>query len=484
MIEIRNLSYWYENTTQPALVEITLEIQEGEFVVLTGPSGCGKSTLALAIGGYLIPQFGGRVEGTLRVNGLDALSSPPYQVAEVVGLVQQNPENQFCTLTVADEIAFGLENRCLPPKRIQEKLSWALEIVHASHLRDRPLSTLSGGEKQKIAIASMLVADPRVLIFDEPTSNLDPTATAAIFKVLDTIRRELAITIIVIEHKLGFLRRFHPRLIRMEGGRIIEDAGQIPPAQPPTFRQPAPAGPILASTQRLGHHYGPQQALEGIDLTLHGGQLVAVMGDNGSGKTTLLRSLMGLLQPSTGEVWVLGREMRQWRVSELARHVGYLFQNPDHQLLANTVWDEAILLGRNLQMLKEVIPRAEHLLQKTGLGSRRTSHPFQLSYGEKRRLNFISVTAHKPQIVLADEVLIGQDPQNAAYLMEFLRSIADEGGSVLLALHDPQVALRYADRVLFLAQGKLLFDAPPQKAFQTLAQLGYAAYLEGVKGSA
>ena len=222
MISIDGLTFRYPGSAEYALRDVHLEIAPGEFVVVTGPSGCGKSTLALAVGGYLFSRYDGEISGAVTVAGMDVRRSPTYDVAEVVGLVQQNPENEFCTLTVRDGVAFGLENRCLPREEIKQRVAWALDVVGADHLADRALATLSGGEKQKIAIAAMMAAKPSVLIFDEPTSNLDPTATAEIFDVIARIRSKSQVTVIVIEHKVDYLRSFEPRLVMMEEGRISE----------------------------------------------------------------------------------------------------------------------------------------------------------------------------------------------------------------------------------------------------------------------
>ncbi len=223
MISIRDLGFRFRGSKHDALQNVSLTIEPGEFVAITGPSGCGKSTLALAIGGYLFRQFDGDATGTVTIDGMDVREQPIFDVAEIVGLVQQNPEAQFCTLTVQDEVAFGLENRCLSQAEIRDRMAWALSIVRAEHLADRALATLSGGEKQKVAIAAMMAAKPQILIFDEPTSNLDPAATAEIFEVIQHIRDKAGITVLVIEHKVGYLQPFEPRLVAMDAGQIVYD---------------------------------------------------------------------------------------------------------------------------------------------------------------------------------------------------------------------------------------------------------------------
>jgi energy-coupling factor transport system ATP-binding protein len=383
---------------------------------------------------------------------MDARQSPIYDVAQVVGLVQQNPEAQFCTLTVRDEVAFGLENRCLPRDEIRERMDWAFSIVGAGHLRDRMLASLSGGEKQKVAIAAMMAAKPQVLMFDEPTSNLDPAATAEIFQVIEHIQAKAGITVIVIEHKVEYLRRFGPRLVAMDDGCVVYD-GPMPETarnQPPVT--PRPTGPVLGEP--------------------------LVMGDNGSGKTTFLHCLLGLRQPSRGCVEVIGRDTRQAAVSELARQVGFVFQNPDHQLFADSVWEEATFAPRNFgEQDADSEVRVGELVARCGLGDRLQDHPYRLSYGQKRRLNLISVLSYQPALILLDEVLIGQDPANAAFLLGLLQDHVSGGGAVIMVNHAPGITRRYASRLLFLDSGKIIIDAPNGQAFEQLTSLGREAYV-------
>jgi energy-coupling factor transporter ATP-binding protein EcfA2 len=485
MIAVDELSYRFQGSEQYALRDLSLGIEPGEFLVVTGPSGCGKSTLALAIGGYLFRQFEGQAQGTVTVDGMDVRGSPIYDVAEIVGLVQQNPEAQFCTLTVGDEIAFGLENRCLSRARIRERMAWALSIVGAEHLQDRTLSTLSGGEKQKVAIAAMMAAKPEVLIFDEPTSNLDPTATAEIFGVIEQIRQKAAITVIVIEHKVNYLRRFDPRLIQMEDGRIArdgrmeasDDAGQKESRIPSLPPAPMTSAPVIR-VENLHAGYDGEPVLRDLSLEVRPGEFLVVMGDNGSGKSTFLHCLLGLRQPSEGRVEVMGQDTKHAPVSQLARQVGFVFQNPDHQLFADSVWEEASFAARNFGALDgKTEARTGELLARCGLGDRLDDHPYRLSYGQKRRLNLVSVLSYAPRLILLDEVLIGQDPHNAAFLLDLLREHVAGGGAVIMVSHAPEITNRYASRLLFFEDGGVLVDAPIDRAVSQLEALGKVAYV-------
>jgi energy-coupling factor transporter ATP-binding protein EcfA2 len=301
--------------------------------------------------------------------------------------------------------------------------------------------------------------------------------------VIEHIRAKAGITVIVIEHKVDYLLPFGPRLVAMDSGRIVYDgpfdeAHRRPslPARKPSS-PPACGEPPVVRVENLHVGYNGQPVLRGLSLDVRAGEFVAVMGDNGSGKSTFLHSLLGLLKPDRGRVQVLGQDTQQVSVSRLARQVGFVFQNPDHQLFADGVWEEATFAPRNFGVLDGAAEaRVGELLARCGLDDRRDDHPYRLSYGEKRRLNLVSVLAYGPRLVLLDEMLIGQDAANAAFLLELLGEQVDEGGAVIMVNHAPEVTHRYATRLLFFNDGNVIVDAPTEAAFEQLRSMGREAY--------
>ncbi len=477
MIRFENFSYRYAENHREALRDVNLEIGRGELVLLTGPSGCGKTTLFMALAGFLFSRFEGQVSGTVEIAGLDPTREPIYTIADAVGLVQQNPEDQFCTLMVEDEIAFGLENRLLPREEIESRLAWSLDAVGAAHLRGRELASLSGGEKQKIALAAILAAGPRVILFDEPTSNLDICSTQEIFDVILNLRRQTDLTLLVVEHKLDFLQSAGPRLITMESGRITAPSDQKPAAdiQPPTFSG-SREEPLLEARNVSAGYDTP--VLSGINLDLYPGELVSLLGDNGSGKSTLLLSLVGLVPRLAGTVRFQGRDTADFGHG-LFRDIGLVFQNPDHQLFATTVWKEAVLGAENFGLPPGYEDSIRSLLEQAGLGDRLECHPYQLSFGEKRRLNLISVLGYRPRILFLDEIYIGQDRRSTLFLHSLLCSYVEEGNCVVLVNHNPAYYAYASTRLVFLRDGCIAVDSPLIEARVALQELGENAWSGG-----
>ena len=492
LIEIENFSYTYPGETQPALRNINLAINSGAFVVITGKSGSGKSTLGKALAGFLFQDEMPNYNGKILVKGVDMTHLPVQEACEYAAYVQQNPEDQFCTLSVMDEIAFGLENFGMDPELIEGRIDLVLEIVQGKDLKKRDLASLSGGEKQKIAIASLLALEPDVLILDEPTSNLDPIATKHVFKTLYQIRKKRNLTVIIIEHKLSQLIPLEPEYYELEKGELVPrevvDVAQ-PSILQPTIKQESYSEPKTQITEdlidlsKVTVDLDGNRILDQIDLKIKPGEFIALMGPNGSGKSTLLETVMGFHPLQSGLCTVFNKPQANRFTSALVRDIGYIFQNPDHQLFTQSVWDESTFTSSNLAVLDdEKKAQAKKWLDQMGLGARLDDHPQRLSYGEKRRLNLISAMLHSPKLLLIDELLIGQDLNNAQQWMRFLNDYTKQGGAVLLVNHHPDLTQSYCDRIVFLEQGYIILDLPTSSAFQDLAVLGYDTFLpSGIK---
>lgn len=501
MVHFEQFGWQFAGTSPPALSDISLTVQRGEFVVVTGPSGSGKSTLALALCGLLVGRHAGEVRGRVLIEGQDVSAMPAHRVAELVGLVQQNPDAHFAALTVSDEIAFGMENRCWPRTDILHASTQALELLGITHLRERSLDTLSGGEKQRVAVASMIAGRPAALVLDEPTASLDPEASGALFRALADLSRRTGLTVVIIEHKLMQLWPLRPRLIRLVGGRVVTDlpagASDWDDVVPTVNRAEMPGRPSVVADDPLvvlanvSVRLESSTILDNVSLRVGCGEVVAVLGPNGGGKTTLLQCLMGLVPSASGSVRVCGEPVSAAAVSRLARHVGLVFQNADHQLVADTVWREALFAVRYLkQPVAPVEAEAARLLAAAGMDARTEDHPYRLSWGQKRRLNLISAVLHRPALLLLDEPFAGQDWENVVFLLNAMRGVLGgaagatdrsagprRAGACLMVTHDPRIVARSCTRMLFIERGRILVDAPTQKAFERLRDLGRVAYL-------
>jgi energy-coupling factor transport system ATP-binding protein len=492
MISIKNLSFSFFNSDRNALDGVSLEIPEGQFLVVTGPSGCGKSTLALAIGGYIPQVIDGRMEGSVTVDGRDTAKSELSELATRVGIVQQDPESQLCTLSVQDEVAFGPENLNLSVDEIRDRVDDSLGLAGAAYLKGRQVHELSGGEKQRVAIASVLAMRPGTLILDEPTSNLDPSCASTVLRTIEALRGASGMTIIVIEHKLDRLMRLADRLVVMDAGRVAIDGR--PDEVLDRYRErvkaigvrlPHRACPVFAAdgggtssplvdVRGLKVSYDGKEALKGIDFRAYPSEVVGIIGPNGSGKTTFLNVLMGLLRPTAGTASVLGLDASKARVSEMARNSGFVFQNPNHQIFEKTVYDEAAFACRNFGLDESAVMP---MLRKYGLAAYEKKHPLGISFGEKRRLNLCSVLPHRPSLILLDEPFVGQDYVNVTRMCEDLLQLKAEGKSVVLVSHDVDMVYKYCDRIALFKDGRVLVDAAPGAAMRRIKSLGMVDYV-------
>ena len=491
MIHLERFAWRYADSAVWALRDVNLAIDTGQFVAIAGASGSGKSTLAQAMAGLLVGRRAGQHEGSIDVAGKDVSAAPLHAVAERIALVQQNPETHFATLTVRDELAFALENRCAARDVIERRSRQAGELLGISHLADRELASLSGGEKQRVAVASIVASDPAVIVLDEPSASLDPEASAELFRLLAGLCRDTGLTVAIIEHKLAQLLPLGPRLIRLNAGRIVEDrlrAGPlelrqtVPSAMGRSaqkhFQEAAQQAVSIARTSHLNVDLGGMTILRDVSLRLDAGQCAALVGPNGGGKTTLLHALVGLLSPSKGSIQVGDTLVGPSTVAHLARDVGFVFQNADHQLVADSVREEAIFAARRLGILDPALEEeALALLDRARLANRLDDHPFALSWGEKRRLNLISAVLHRPKLLLLDEPFAGQDNDNITFLLDVIDDLVqNQGAACLLVIHDAHVVARLCNRVLFMVDGRIEVDAPTADAFGRLRARGYDAY--------
>jgi energy-coupling factor transport system ATP-binding protein len=501
-IQIRNLSFTYHGSLTPALQHINLNISTSEFVVISGPSGSGKSTLSRCLAGFIPHEYPGELQGSVTILTQDTQTTTISDLARTINLIQQDPDSQLVTLKVLNELAFGPENFLLSPEDIQLRVETALQAVSASQLKTRNTYTLSGGEKQKIVIASFLTIQPPILILDEPTSRLDPATAEDVIGTLRQLHHN-GVTIFVVEHRIQPFLQYANRVLLLNEGRIqfngTPDQLKTQPdtlinmgvaLHPSTFADSAYVRSPMPEKERIevinltfnypqvGTKSVKKPAITDLSFAIKPREVVALMGANGSGKSTLLMQLMGLLKPDSGTIICDGQPLNNQPVSQIARRVGYIFQNPLHQLFASTVWDEILLASRHLGFPSpaQVHTQAEKLLEAFGLLSYRDQSPFSLSLGEQRRLTIASVLLHQPNLLLLDEPFIGQDYRNVHQIMGVLHKMSHQDTSILLATHDAAIAETYCHRLLFLYSGQLLIDAPIQQGLAYVTRLGKTAY--------
>lgn len=475
MIDIQDFSFTYLGENRKSLDGINISIDKGEFIVINGDSGCGKSTLALCIGGFLKGK--GNKSGSIKIDDIDVFSQEIYDLSKKIGIIQQDPEGQICTLRVKNEVAFGLENLMISPEEIKNKLKHYLKMLGIEHLENRDLFSLSGGEKQKVAIASVMAMEPDILIFDEPTSNLDPVATKEIFQTISKIKKKTNITIIVIEHKLEYLEGLWDRIIFMDKAKIRGMSNKL------TKRDSSwnndwngPLGNKMIDIQNLSFEKDGKEILSNINFSLKEGEVLSIIGKNGSGKTTLLLHMLGIYKPSDGKVIILGEDTKNKNVSQLSRNVGYVFQNPNHQIFEETVWKELNFGPKNFKI---EFSNGEKMLNDFKLNEYCSKSPQELSFGEKRRLNIASIMACDPKIIILDEPFVGQDDRNTELILNWIDKEKRSGKIIIYVSHDPRILNSREDRILFLDNGKLIVDGKKKEVINYLRNHSFEEFFSG-----
>jgi energy-coupling factor transport system ATP-binding protein len=528
-VALREVGFRYRGTDESALAGVNLEIRPGEFIVLLGPSGAGKSTLCLTLNG-LIPHFvRGRLEGEVEVGGTPVRDARVPELARKVGLVFQDFEAQLFATNVELEVAFGLENFGVPVEVMRGRVAETLALVGLTGLEGREPATLSGGQKQRLAIAAVLALEPDLVVMDEPTTDLDPEGTEEVFQVARQLR-EQGRTVILAEHETEEAIRAD-RVVVLDRGEVVasgtpdevltrsgwlRDLGIQPPGGAELLdalgeavvldpdratallrergwhvpgarwnallardREPAPGRPLI-QVESLEHRYGGGVlALQGVDLTLGEGEFLGIVGANGSGKTTLAKHLNGLLHPTAGRVLVEGRPTTKWSMRELGLRVGYVFQNPDHQIFAETVREEVAFAPRNHGVPDpEVERRVAESIEAVDLTGREEEDPFTMSKGERQRVAVASVLATRPKVIILDEPTTGLDHGEQRAMMKLVRELNAAGHTIVCVTHAMWVVAEFCRRTVVMAEGRVLADGPTRQVFssdETLRAAGLRA---------
>ena len=543
IIEMSHVTFRYGGTaaegeeSPAALRDVSLRIGEGEFVGVIGPSGAGKSTLASVLSGAIPHHFRGELFGSTLVDGRDTCDVTLTDISQVVGSVLQDIDAQMVASVVEDELLFGLENFGVPHDQIEDRIARTLDTVGIASLRDREIATLSGGQKQKVAIAAILAMRPRVLVLDEPTAALDPASSALVFDTLRKVREE-GVTVVVIEQKVALLSEYCDRILVMSDGSLVLDgaprevfahadelrrigvdsprvarvynslardglvrgatpcltvpeaaklisglvgsaargsARAVDDARDAAFRAgskhvavPRPhavdASPVVSLKDVSFAYPGGTASVDHLDMRVYPGEVVGIVGQNGAGKTTLTKLLNGLLRPASGTVRMAGLDTREVPTSAIAAHCATLFQNPDYQLCKDTVLDE-VAFGLTLHGVdeKDARERAAAVIARFGLPS--DEAPFSLSRGQRQMVALASVVVTEPEVVLLDEPTSGLDYRECMTVMDTVSKMAERGCAVIMVCHDMEVVSDFAERIVVMADGRILDRGGTQQMF-------------------
>ncbi len=519
VIEFSNFSFQYFAQSKPTLKNINVKIYEGEKVLIVGPSGSGKSSIGHCLNGLIPFSYKGEISGSLKINGEETQDLDVFGLSKKVGTVLQDADGQFIGLTVAEDIAFSLENDCIPQKKMIPIVQKTAKLVDMDNFLTSSPHELSGGQKQRVSFAGVMVNDVDILLFDEPLANLDPKTGQSAVELIDDIHKKFNKTIIIIEHRLeDVLHCDVDKIIVMSEGLIIANmspdelmetktlqsigvreplyitalryAGinitkKLHPARIETLdiktikkdltkwnnnqtKKEAPKyGNEILRCENLGFKYDirGKQVLSNIDFCINKGEMLSIVGTNGAGKSTLAKLICGIEKGYTGELFLIGENMRNMSIKERSKKIGYVMQNPNQMICKPMIYDE-VALGLRLNGVPEddIKPLVEKTLKICGL------LPFMhwpisaLSYGQKKRVTIASVLVMQPTILILDEPTAGQDYRHYTEIMEFLKEINKQGVTILLITHDMHLMLEYTPRAIVLSEEKILLDASAVQA--------------------
>jgi energy-coupling factor transport system ATP-binding protein len=490
-LSIENLSFRYHSREENSLTDVNLRLHAGEILLLAGASGSGKTTLMRCINGLIPRTYHGQIQGHIHVFGQPVQTLNMAQLSQQVGTLLQDPERQIVASYVLNEVAFGLENLGLPRAEILQRVDETLQYLKISDLRDRETFLTSGGEKQKVALASVLAMRPRILLLDEPLASLDPASAREALQMFRSLADD-GIGILLVEHRVEDVLSIHPeRVAYMENGQIAYDGDakglmeivdyrriklpasvvirrvqadqsqpkQVQPALPPRSDLP------LVEFKDVSFHYsrGTPDVLNNVSFSVYAGDVIAILGHNGAGKTTLVKHALGLLKPTRGSVLLEGKDTRSMTVAQAAHTVGYVFQSPSQMLFAQTVREELAFGPRNLGHPDDQIEKdVAWAIESVNLASELEMPPLALSFGQQKRVSIASVLAMRSRILMMDEPTAGQDYWN---YQAFMDAIIEMPGfdAILFITHDLDLALIYANRILLIDQGQVMADGSPQE---------------------
>jgi len=519
IIQVKDIYYRPLTATEDVICGVDLDVFPGDFLLLLGPSGSGKTLLTLCMNGLIPSLDQGEMRGKVLVAGKDTQEHEIHEFATIIGMVFQNPDDQILSLKVVDEVAWGVENQGLPHEEIKKRVDEFIKLLEIEHLKNRLTFAISGGQKQKVSIASNLAMLQDVLILDDPTTDLDPICTTEVIHTLAHLHQVLNKTLIVIEHDLNELIELATRLVFMDQGiklfdgtpsQILTDnydllmekgfnmpqhveiahavckSGEpLPVKKVEAFsklsdfirKQPSLPNLPVKTKSSLGDpvltvedlYFGYDKKapiLKDLNFEIRQGEFVAIIGANGSGKSTLVKNLIGLLTPQKGRILMNGQDTRKIKLADMVSDIGYVFQNPDQQLFNHSVYDEISFSLRMKKETEELIEkRVQEVLEIVGLDKYRDRHPYSLSRGQRQKLAVATALLHRPKITLLDEPTTGQDRRSLTGLLNLMVDLDRSGHTTIIITHDMDIVAAYASRVIVMEEGSIVLDGPPQEVF-------------------
>lgn len=500
---VRDLSFQYTRRDTPAIQSLSFTLNPGEILLLAGSSGCGKTTLMRCINGLIPHAYSGTLQGVIEIFGKSIQEMSLAEISNEIGTVLQDPDRQIVGSFVLNEIAFGLENLGLPREEIFQRVNDVMDYLNIGFLKDRETFQLSGGEKQKVALAGVLAMRPRILLLDEPLASLDPASAREALSIFRKLADD-GISIILVEHRVEDVLAIHPeQVLYLEDGKqvyygdtsgllecvdysqiklpatIVMERSRGTPMEPFTSSLQGKDGEALVEFEDVHFRYKEDlpEVLTGVNCTIHKGDIIAILGHNGAGKTTLVKHALGLLKPTSGTVRLQGADTRKSSIAQNAHTIGYVFQSPTQMLFAQTVRSELAFGPENLGHPKEQVAQdTEWAIKTVHLEEEMDMPPLALSFGQQKRVSIAAILAMRSRILMMDEPTAGQDYWN---YMAFMDSILQMPGfdSILFITHDVDLAVVYANRILLVDKGKIIADGKPHEVLAEEERLNQARIL-------